>query len=496
MRVRQTSHTSSTTSAMSSTSSWVRYVKNVPSKATENQMENAYTAAAESVKNKYATSQIPFASNRSIKVMKEVNLTGRPMRVRVITSDGDIVPTEAPEDDEDASTSEPRDPAIHKLDKMGEMIDEVVLKDLPKIVAAVAAKISHRPFESEIPKAASRMVVKLLTETPVRDVPDAIIQMLMELASRERPNVDPLPLVQSALQQILDDYRAPRKESISKVVDQAMDSAQDLEAKAAKAEEAKEAEPQSEKVLRVITDAADHLAKGSSDDSEDVDISTTQGSEAEEETAEASSASDETSETETETEDSNSSNVTDGAINSAEVLPDEDQPYTAAEMMKSAKEHKGTAIPSSASGTPGTPSQRPIAVHSVHSPGAHVVKAVSPGSDKHAGEDDHDEEEELEVESPAKSGGKVLVGLTVFRGSLLMVVAITSAGYMAYQRSQEQRQPRDAAPAQAPAASPAPAAASTRGSRASGASGASGAGAAPADAPTFTGGPGGPEAGA
>eukprot|EP00435_Cladocopium_sp_Y103_P051531 s1047_g16.t1 len=129
---RQTSHTSSTTSTtMSSTSSWVTYVKNVPSKADVAQkMENAYTAAAESIKNKYATSQIPFASNRTIKVMKEVNLTGRPMRVRVITrADGDVVPTEAPEDDEDDSTSKPRDPAIHELEEMGEMIDDVVLKD-------------------------------------------------------------------------------------------------------------------------------------------------------------------------------------------------------------------------------------------------------------------------------------------------------------------------------------------------------------------------------
>eukprot|EP00435_Cladocopium_sp_Y103_P060237 s350_g22.t1 len=83
-------------------------------------------------------------------------------------------------------------------------------------------------------------------------------------------------------------------------------------------------------------------------------------------------------------EDSNSSNVTaDGkAINSAEVLPDEDQPYTAAEMMKSAKEQKGTAIPSASSASAsGTSNQRPIAVHSVHSPGAHVVKAVTPGID-------------------------------------------------------------------------------------------------------------------
>ena len=31
-------------------------------------------------------------------------------------------------------------------------------QDLPKIVAAVAAKISHRPFESEIPKVAGGMV--------------------------------------------------------------------------------------------------------------------------------------------------------------------------------------------------------------------------------------------------------------------------------------------------------------------------------------------------
>jgi hypothetical protein len=31
-------------------------------------------------------------------------------------------------------------------------------QDLPKIVAAVAAKISHRPFESEIPKVVGGMV--------------------------------------------------------------------------------------------------------------------------------------------------------------------------------------------------------------------------------------------------------------------------------------------------------------------------------------------------
>eukprot|EP00913_Durusdinium_trenchii_P033847 g31684.t1 len=54
---------------------------------------------------------------------------------------------------------------------------------------------------------------------------------------------------------------------------------------------------------------------------------------------------------------------------------------------------------------------------------------------------DHDEDEE--VESPAKSGGKVLVGLTIFLGTVLMLVAIGSAAYMAYQR-------RRAGPAERP----------------------------------------------
>ncbi|CAK9021339.1 Uncharacterized protein SCF082_LOCUS15301 [Durusdinium trenchii] len=72
-------------------------------------------------------------------------------------------------------------------------------------------------------------------------------------------------------------------------------------------------------------------------------------------------------------------------------------------------------------------------------------------AEKHGGED-HDEDEE--VESPAKSGGKVLVGLTIFLGTVLMLVAIGSAAYMAYQRRRagpaEQQAPlRDGAAAPA-----------------------------------------------
>eukprot|EP00438_Fugacium_kawagutii_P036665 Skav201366 [mRNA] locus=scaffold176:140452:171193:- [translate_table: standard] len=123
----QTKGHSSGTSSTSTTSSWVTYVTDVPSKADATaQMESAYAAAAQSIKKKYEASQIPFSSNRTIKVVKEMNLTGRPMRVRVITGPhGDIAPTEAPEDEEVVSTTEPRS----ELDKMEEMLDEVVLKE-------------------------------------------------------------------------------------------------------------------------------------------------------------------------------------------------------------------------------------------------------------------------------------------------------------------------------------------------------------------------------
>ena len=148
--------------------------------------------------------------------------------------------------------------------------------------------------------------------------------------------------------------------------------------------------------------------------------------------------------------------------------------------MKNAKERKGSDVPN----------QRPVAVHSVHSSygdhssGRNVVKAVQHAGEKHEGEDSDSDEEELEVESPAKSGGKVLVGLTVFLGGLLMVVAISSAAYMAYQRGQAQQRPLTAASPAAEAAAPSQAAAAP-----------SDAPPAAAAEPTFTGGPGGPEAG-
>lgn len=494
MRQHELSEGRTTTSraTVSSTSSWMTYVIGDSKDDAIEEIGNEYAAAAKTVQQKYAP--VPFSPNRTTKVIKELNLTGRPMRVRVVTSDGDIVTTEAPE--EEVGTSKSPE-GSNEMKNMDEMIDEVVLKDLPKLVAGVAAKISHRSMESEIPKATSKMVVKLLVETPLKDVPDAIIEMLVELVNRAAPSAsNPVTIVRSALEEILEDYRVPQKEDVTKVVDQTVDSAEATEEAKAAAKAEAEA-PQSEKVMKVITDVADKLAKRNEGqvDSEDGDkveeqedvTSTEAESEEDIETtfpgsSIASSDESEDASIAGESDEGNTTNATvagDGEpINSAEVLPDEDQAYTAAEMMKNAKERKGSDIPN----------QRPIAVHSVHSSGDHsssrtVVKAVQHAGEKHEGDDSDSDEEDMEVESPAKSGGKVLVGLTVFLGGLLMVVAISSAAYMAYQRSQAQQRPLTQASPAAEAAAPSQAAA------------------APSDAPpeaaaepTFTG-PGGPEAG-
>lgn len=495
MRQHELSAGRTTTSraTVSSTSSWMTYVIGDSKDDAIEEIGNEYAAAARTVQQKYAP--VPFSPNKTAKVIKELNLTGRPMRVRVVTSEGDIVTTEAPE--EEVGTSEaPK--GSNEMKNMDEMIDEVVLKDLPKLVAGVAAKISHRSMESEIPKATSKMVVKLLVETPLKDVPDAIIEMLVDLVNRVAPSAsNPVSIVRSALEEILEDYHVPEKEDVTKVVDQAVDSAEaSEEAKAAAKAEAEA--PQSEKVMKVITDVADKLAKknegqvdseGGDQVEEQEDVTSTEA-ESQEEDIETTlgpgiASSDESESIAGDSDEGNTTNATgipgDGEpINSAEVLPDEDQAYTAAEMMKNAKERKGSDVPN----------QRPIAVHSVHSSygdhssGRNVVKAVQHAGEKHEGEDSDSDEEELEVESPAKSGGKVLVGLTVFLGGLLMVVAISSAAYMAYQRGQAQQRPLTAASPAAEAAAPSQAAAAP-----------SDAPPAAAAEPTFTGGPGGPEAG-
>lgn len=485
-------HTTTSKATVSSTSSWMTYVIGDSKDDAIEEIGNEYAAAARTVQQKYAP--VPFSPNRTAKVIKELNLTGRPMRVRVVTSEGDIVTTEAPE--EEVGTSQ-APPGWNEMKNMDEMIDEVVLKDLPKLVAGVAAKISHRSMESEIPKATSKMVVKLLVETPLKDVPDAIIEMLVELVNRVAPSAsNPVSIVRSALEEILEDYRVPEKEDVTKVVDQTVDSAEaSEEAKAAAKAEAEA--PQSEKVMKVITDVADKLAKknegpvdseGGDQVEEQEDVTSTEAESQEEDIETTPNGPSIASGDESESimgdsdEGNNATNATVGdgePINSAEVLPDEDQAYTAAEMMKNAKERKGSDVPN----------QRPIAVHSVHSSygdhssGRNVVKAVQHAGEKHEGEDSDSDEEDLEVESPAKSGGKVLVGLTVFLGGLLMVVAISSAAYMAYQRSQAQQRPLTQA-SPAAAAAPSQAAAAPSG--------------APPEAaaePTFTGGPGGPEAG-
>ena len=62
----------------------------------------------------------------------------------------------------------------------------------------MAAKITGEPLESDVPKAASQMVVKLLIQTPVKEVPDAIVQLLKEMAKNQAVEKEPADAVKEA----------------------------------------------------------------------------------------------------------------------------------------------------------------------------------------------------------------------------------------------------------------------------------------------------------
>lgn len=350
---------------------------------------------------------------------------------------------------EEGSTSEsPVVPVVTRPDeddkdgKLDEMIDEVVLKDLPQIVATVAAKLLEKPLESDMPKAASKMVVKLLIQTPLKEVPDAVVELLAEMVKANPKVSDPESAVAEALRGVMEDYAPPERQPISVVADEVLQSEVGTEVGSGANSEVKEPtnEP-SRRAEQAINDAAERLAgSGGREDSEDQ--STADGTDQSAEEASAQTEAPNEAETViTETNSSDEVNVTgseDVALKSSEVVSDEDS--TAAETMQKAKDVKAQQ------------SGQPFAVHSshqaVHSHGP--VKAEG-DAEKHGGED-HDEDEE--VESPAKSGGKVLVGLTIFLGTVLMLVAIGSAAYMAYQRRRagpaEQQAPlRDGAAAPA-----------------------------------------------
>lgn len=230
----------------------------------------------------------------------------------------------------------------------------------------------------------------------------------------------------------MEDYAPPERQPISVVADEVLQSEVGTEVGSGANSEVKEPtnEP-SRRAEQAINDAAERLAgSGGREDSEDQ--STADGTDQSAEEASAQTEAPNEAETViTETNSSDEVNVTgseDVALKSSEVVSDE------------AKDVKAQQ------------SGQPFAVHSshqaVHSHGP--VKAEG-DAEKHGGED-HDEDEE--VESPAKSGGKVLVGLTIFLGTVLMLVAIGSAAYMAYQRRRagpaEQQAPlRDGAAAPA-----------------------------------------------
>ncbi|CAE7387847.1 unnamed protein product, partial [Symbiodinium sp. CCMP2592] len=140
-----------------------------------------------------------------------------------------------------------------------QVIHEVTPKDIPSVVQHVVATVLNRSTHDALPRAAGEATVRLVVETPLKDLPEAVVEAIGEVLDRADPQVpDAGDKALDVLRQILRSYRPDPVHSVSQVVDDSLQEAATT-TKAPSVEKV-DVDDSPEDVLKIIEDVAEKLA--------------------------------------------------------------------------------------------------------------------------------------------------------------------------------------------------------------------------------------------
>lgn len=140
-----------------------------------------------------------------------------------------------------------------------QVIHEVTPKDIPSVVQHVVATVLNRSTNDALPRAAGEATVRLVVETPLKDLPEAVVEAIGEVLDRADPQVpDAGDKALDVLRQILRSYRPDPVHSVSQVVDDSLQEA--VTTTKAPSVEKVDVDDSPEDVLKIIEDVAEKLA--------------------------------------------------------------------------------------------------------------------------------------------------------------------------------------------------------------------------------------------
>lgn len=140
-----------------------------------------------------------------------------------------------------------------------QVIHEVTPKDIPSVVQHVVATVLNRSTHDALPRAAGEATVRLVVETPLKDLPEAVVEAIGEVLDRADPQVPEAgDKALDVLRQILRSYRPDPVHSVSQVVDDSLQEA--ATTTKAPSVERVDVDNSPEDVLKIIEDVAEKLA--------------------------------------------------------------------------------------------------------------------------------------------------------------------------------------------------------------------------------------------